>query len=47
MEQNESVELMYRAPGRKTHQNLPKILDEVFERLDKLNERLTNLVKSL
>ena len=47
LEASEEINLMYRAPGRKDHQNLPEILDEIFNRLDNLTERLTYLEKQL
>lgn len=42
-QETEQVELMYRAPGRSNHQNLPEILDEIITRLEKVEQQLTNL----
>ena len=42
-QETEQVELMYRAPGRQNHQNLPEILDEIMKRLEKVENQLTNL----
>ena len=36
-------ELMYRAPGRENHQNITEILDEVMDRLEKMEILLQKL----
>ena len=42
-QETEQVQLMYRAPERQNHQNLPEILDEIMTRLEKVENRLTKL----
>ena len=37
---SERVELMYKAPGRKSHQDVTKVLDEIMNRLDRVEEIL-------
>ena len=39
----ERVELMYRQPGAKTHQNITDVLDEIIITLRDLSERLSKL----
>jgi hypothetical protein len=34
------MELMYRQPGRKEHQSLPDVLDEIIKRLDKIESQI-------
>ena len=40
---SEHAKLMYRAPGRDTHQSVVEILDEILNRLDALEKTLTTL----
>ena len=40
---SEHAKLMYRAPGRDTHQSVVEILDEILNRLDSLEKTLTTL----
>ena len=37
---DENVELMYKAPGREEHQNITKVLDEIMNRLDRVEKFL-------
>ena len=37
---DENVELMYKAPGRDEHQNITKVLDEIMNRLDRIEAML-------
>jgi hypothetical protein len=39
-------QLMYRGPGREKHQNIVEIFDEILNRLDKIEETLSNLQNS-
>lgn len=39
------MELMYRQPGRKEHQSLPDVLDEIIKRLDDIENQLTKLTQ--
>lgn len=41
MDQN--VELMYRPPGRDTHINIVDALNELFERIDKIESILSDM----
>ena len=41
------VELMYRPPGRKEHVNITEALDEIFNRLDKIEEALVSIDDAL
>ena len=41
IDEESQLELMYRAPGREEHQNLPEILDEIMNRLDAIEKTLT------
>jgi len=38
--------LMYRGPGRENHQNIVEIFDEILNRLDKIEETLSNIQNS-
>ena len=46
LDPNEKYELMYRAPNRAEHQNITEILDEIINRLDKIETQLQNLNKT-
>jgi hypothetical protein len=43
LEQPDTVELMYRPPGRSEHINITEALDEIFHRLDSIENTLTKL----
>ena len=43
MEEQEKVELMYRQPGLKEHQNITDVLDEIIIALRDLSQRITKL----
>ena len=43
---NKKMELLYKAPGREKHQNLPEILDEIMLRLERLEYNIEQLQKS-
>ena len=44
---DEPIELMYRPPNRREHVNITHALDEVYGRLDKLEETLLQLVDAV
>tara|TARA_B100000212_G_C26931187_1_gene346121 strand:+ start:111 stop:254 length:144 start_codon:yes stop_codon:yes gene_type:complete len=46
MEQNEQYTLMYRAPKRENHQSIVDVLDEIMNRLEKIEQTLTKLEKN-
>jgi len=37
---------MYRGPGRENHQSIVEIFDEILNRLDKIEETLSNIQNS-
>ena len=41
------VELMYRAPGREQHQNITEVLDEIMNRLDRIEYLMEESVEQL
>jgi len=41
--ENQNVELMYRQPGLKEHENLTDVMDEIIITIRKMNERITRL----
>jgi len=44
--QEDPPELMYRAPGRENHQNIVEIFDEIMNRLENIEQKLTNIQNS-
>ena len=42
-----NVELMYRAPGREQHQNITEVLDEIMNRLDRIEYLMEESVEQL
>ena len=40
MQENKTYELMYRRPGRETHENITKVLDDILNRLQVIEESL-------
>ena len=45
-DQEAPPELMYRAPGREDHQNIVEIFDEIMNRLENIEQKLTNIQNS-
>jgi hypothetical protein len=45
-DQETPPELMYRAPGREDHQNIVEIFDEIMNRLNNIEQTLSNIQNS-
>ena len=39
--------LMYKGPGREKHQNIVEVFDEILNRLDEIDQILSNIQNSL
>ena len=40
MQENKAYELMYRRPGREKHENITKVLDDILNRLQIIEDSL-------
>lgn len=45
-EQEAPPQLMYRAPGQEDHQNIVEVFNEILNRLDKIEQTLSNIQNS-